>query len=84
MEALILEQPGGGASPWLTELADEFLEDPECRLVLMGADADGSVLITIWEPEMAADVEAGLRGLLEGATRLRRMEVLDPRRPDET
>ncbi len=83
MEALIVEQPGGAPGRWLADLADEFVEDPECRLVMLGSDADGSVLITIWEPEMVSDVETGVRGLLEGAARLRRLSVVDARAPEE-
>lgn len=83
MEALILEQPSAESTGWLAELADDFLEDPECRLVLMGWDDEGAVLITIWEPEMVSDIEAGLRGILEGGARLRRVPVLDARNPAE-
>ncbi len=81
MEALILEQAGEKPAPWLTELSDEFLEDPECRLVLMGSDDEGALLITIWEPETVSAVETGLRGILESGARLRRLSVLDPGNP---
>lgn len=81
MEALLLESGGEGASEWLVELADELVEDPHCRLVLMGSDQRGLVLVTIWEAEMIGEVEAGLAGLVADGVRLRRLSVVDPRNP---
>lgn len=81
MEALIIEHPGWEAPDWLVELADELVEDPQCGLVLLGSDADGVVLVTIWDAEMASEVEAGLRELTESGVRLRRLTMVDPRTP---
>ena len=81
MEALLLEFGGEGASEWMIELADELVEDPHCRLVLMGSDQRGAVLVTIWEAEMVDEVEAGLAGLVADGVRLRRLSVVDPRNP---
>lgn len=81
MEALLLEF--GEASPpaWVAELADEFVEDPRCQLVLLGSDTQGVVLITIWETDMVGEVEDGLADLTGDGVRLRRLTVVDPRNP---
>ena len=81
MEALLLELGEGGFPSWVSELADEFVEDPHCQLVLVGSDAQGAVLITIWETEMVGEVEAGLADLTGDGVRLRRLTVVDPRNP---
>ena len=81
MEALLLEFGGEGTSEWMIELADELVEDPQCRLVLMGSDQRGAVLVTIWEADMIGEVEAGLAGLVADGVRLRRLSVVDPRNP---
>jgi hypothetical protein len=81
MEALLLEFGGEGTSEWMIELADELVEDPHCRLVLMGSDPRGVVLVTIWEADMIGEVEAGLAGLVADGVRLRRLSVVDPRNP---
>ncbi len=81
MEALLLEFGGEGTSEWMIELADELVEDPHCRLVLMGSDQRGVVLVTIWEADMIGEVEAGLAGLVADGVRLRRLSVVDPRNP---
>jgi hypothetical protein len=81
MEALVFTFEGEDAPQWMPELAEEFVEDPHCRLVLLGTDSEGTLLITIWEPEVAAEVEAGVVGMAVGGIRLRRMRVIDPRNP---
>ena len=82
MEGLLFEF--GEESVSMMELADEFVEDPYCRLVLMGSDAQGAVLVTIWETEMVGEVEAGLAGLAAEGVRLRRLTVADARNPGGT
>jgi hypothetical protein len=82
MQALLLEYPGETVPTWLAELADEFVEDPQCRLVLLGSDSSGVALITIWETDMVGEVEAGLVSLVADGARLRRLKVFDPRNPD--
>jgi len=82
MQALLLEHEGETVPRWMAELADEFVEDPHCRLVLLGSDAVGVALITIWETVMVGEVEAGLVGLVADGARLRRLKVFDPRNPD--
>jgi hypothetical protein len=81
MEALVFTFAGEGAPPWMPELADEFIEDPHCRLVLLGTDPEDKLLITIWESEMAVEVEQGLAEFVGEGVRLRRMKVIDPRNP---
>lgn len=83
MEALLLEFGGDGAPEWMADLAEELVEDPHCRLVLLGSDPQGVVLVTIWETEMVGEVEAGLADLAVDGVRLRRLTVVDPRNPVE-
>ncbi len=77
----MLEFGGEHVPQWVVELADEFVEDPYCRLVLLGSDTEGVALVTIWETEMVGAVEAGLAGLVADGVRLRRFTVVDPRDP---
>ncbi|MDH3261061.1 MAG: hypothetical protein OEM81_05640 [Acidimicrobiia bacterium] len=81
MEALLLEVGGDRVPEWMIELADEFVEDPHCRLVLMGSDPEGVVLVTIWEAELVDEVKAGLASLTVDGVRLRRLAVVDPLDP---
>ena len=41
-------------------LADEFVEDPGCMLVVAGADDNGLVLFSIWTDGLAEEVASGL------------------------
>ena len=61
------------------ELAAEFVEDPNCRLVLMASDREGVVIIS--EAEMVDEVETGLAGLDVEGVRLLRLSVVDSRDP---
>ena len=81
MEALLLEFGGDSTPEWMVEMADELVEDPHCRLVMMGSDQDGVLMITIWEEEMIGEVESGLAGLAADGVRLRRLTLVDPRNP---
>ncbi len=72
MEGIIIE----GQPDELTILADEISEDPRCSVVLIGMDDLGAMLITIWDPDTADEVEMGLRAVQE---HVRRVELLDPR-----
>lgn len=56
VEAVVCE----GRSEGLLELADEFVEDPGCLLMIAGADDDGIVLFTVWQDGLAQEVAAGL------------------------
>jgi hypothetical protein len=84
MEAILIEFDGDSAPEWMVELADEVVEDPRCRLVLMGSDQNGVVLVTIWDSEMIGEVEAGLSGLGADGARLRRLTLVDPGNPAGT
>jgi hypothetical protein len=79
MDALVVTSDGESASPWMRGLTEEFIEDPYCRLVLV--DSKATMLVTIWESDMAAEVEQGLAGQGFEGVRLRRMKVIDPRNP---
>lgn len=72
MEGIIIE----GEPEALTVLADEISEDPHCSMVLVGADEQGAMLVTIWDPDVVDEVEVGLRSVQE---HVRRVELLDPR-----
>jgi len=41
-------------------LADEFVEDPGCVMMVAGADDDGVLLFTIWQDDLATEVARGL------------------------
>jgi hypothetical protein len=56
MQAVVCE----GRSDGLVALADEFMEDPRCLLVVAGADDSGVVVVTLWEDELGDEVAAGL------------------------
>jgi hypothetical protein len=81
VEALLIEFGGDGTPEWMLELADELVEDPHCRLVLLGSDPHGVVLVTIWGTDMVGEVEAGLAALAVDGVRLRRLTLVDPRDP---
>ena len=53
---------GGEQAAELAVLADEMTEDPRCRLVLRGLSADGAstVLVTVWDGDVASEVATGL------------------------
>ncbi len=78
MEGLLLEFGEDRARESIVELAEELVEDPRCRLVLMGADQNGVVLVTIWDAEVIGEVEAGLAA---DGTRLRRLTLVNPTSP---
>lgn len=56
MEAVVCESRSDG----LLVLADEFVEDPGCVLMVAGADDNGLLLFTIWQDGLADEVAAGL------------------------
>lgn len=41
-------------------LANEFVEDPGCVMMVAGADDDGVLLFTIWHDGLADEVAQGL------------------------
>jgi hypothetical protein len=81
MEALLLEFGGDSAPRWMVDLAEELVEDPRCRTVLMGSDQRGVVLVTIWDAETIGEVEAGLAGFADEGVRIRRLSLVDPGNP---
>lgn len=56
MQAVVCEARAEG----LLELADEFVEDPGCVMMVAGADDSGLVLFTIWQEGLAEEVADGL------------------------
>jgi len=72
MEGIIIQGPPAE----LTVLADEISEDARCSMVLIGVDEQGAMLITIWDPDIVDEVEAGLGTVQE---RVRRVKLSDPR-----
>lgn len=73
LEAILCEVPG--APDWLVELADEMVEDPRCRGVVIGADGAGAVLFSLWDADAAPEVSEGLSGDVRAS--VRRLAVLD-------
>jgi hypothetical protein len=74
LEILLYEVPGDGLSGDVIVLADEMVEDPRCRFVAVGRDAAGTVLVTVWDPGFAQEVESGLSER-NGAGKTRRLEM---------
>ena len=74
LEILLYEVPGDGLSGDVFVLVDELVEDPRFRFVAVGRDASGTVLVTVWDPGFAAEVETGLNQR-DGAGRTRRLEM---------
>jgi hypothetical protein len=56
MQAVVCEARAGG----LLELADEFVEDPGCVMMVAGADDNGLMLFTLWQDGLAEEVADGL------------------------
>ncbi len=74
---LLLESPGETSAAWLQELADEFIEDPQCRLALFGGDASGAVLFSMWPATVVEEVAAGVRPMLPSGASLRVLALAD-------
>ncbi len=62
-----MEVPGLGVPSEMVALADEMEEDPRCHLSVLGGDRVGAVLFSVWDAEVATEVEDGVRDQLEGA-----------------
>jgi len=58
-------------------MVDEFIEDPYCHLVMVGADDEGVVLTTMWSADVAPDVAAALVAM-DPAVNVRRMVLSVP------
>ena len=63
-----------GLSANVVELADEMAEDPRCRLLVVGGDTSGTVLMSGWDPEVADEVADGLEQRFGGAA-VRRLNI---------
>jgi hypothetical protein len=78
MESLILEFPHKEVPAWLEEMADEFTEDPFCHMVMVGADSDSVLFMSLWESSMASEVEASMRSMMLPSGTVRRLIVSVP------
>lgn len=76
MEAILLDVPVPSLPGWLAELADDMVEDPRCRVVVLGSDEQGTMLFTIWDEEAVDEVERGLLQLGQ-EVRVRRLSVTE-------
>lgn len=76
MEALLQVWDGRGVPAEVVDLADEMAEDPRCRLVLVGADAAGVVMMTLWDGEVVEEVAQSLGERRDGGV-MRRLQVPD-------
>jgi len=63
MESLIVEFDRSAVPAWIEEMVDEFTEDPHCRMVVVGADEAGVVMISMWPSRVVGDVEAAMRNM---------------------
>ena len=67
MEIVLIEVSGRGVPAAMVALADEMQEDPRCHLSVLGGDTGGTVLFTVWDSQVATEVEDGVRDQLESA-----------------
>ncbi len=74
-EMIVIETDGPGVPSQIVLLADEMEEDPRCHLVVVGATPSASMMVSVWDAEVATDVEDGLRGQLD-ESRVRRLSIL--------
>lgn len=74
MEIVLVEILGRGVPPQMVTLADEMEEDPRCHLAVLGGDTTGTVLFTVWDTEVATEVEDGVRDQLRDAV-VRRLSL---------
>ena len=44
----------------LVVLADEMHEDPHCKATLLGSDANGALLVTVWDDGVGREVAESL------------------------
>ncbi len=77
MRALLIESPPDVPAGWLQELADEFIEDPQCRLALFGGDATGALLFSLWDPDVVDEVAEGLRATVPTGAVVRSISLAD-------
>ena len=77
MQSIVVEFPRYSEPKWLEEIVHEFEEDPYCTSLMLGADDETVMLVTIWDDSVAAEVESGLRSLVEDG-RIRRLELSIP------
>ena len=54
------DSPDPGMPTVLVQLVDEMQEDPHCKATLLGSDADGALLVTVWDGDVGLEVAAGL------------------------
>ncbi len=77
MRALLVESPADLPADWLRELADDFIEDPQCRVVLFGGDESGAVLFSTWAQSLADEVADGLRTTIPAGATIRLLALAD-------
>lgn len=77
MRALLIQSPPDLPAAWLQELADEFIEDPQCRLAVFGGDQSGAVLFSLWDPSLAEEVAEGLRAEIPSGATIRLLSLAD-------
>ncbi len=49
-----------GVPTVLVALVDEMQEDPHCRATLLGRDARGALLVTVWDGDVGREVADAL------------------------
>lgn len=78
MESLITEFPHDDVPAWLEEMADEFTEDPFCHSVMVGADEESVMMITMWDSAVVQEVEESLRSMVLASGSVRRLYLSVP------
>jgi hypothetical protein len=69
VEMILYSDPGEGMPQDMVLLADEMREDPQCRLVAIGADDAGAVMVTLWADSRIAEEVAESFGRFGGKVR---------------
>ena len=77
MRALLLQSPPDLPATWIQELADEFIEDPQCRLAVFGGDQSGAVLFSLWDPSVVEEVAEGLRAEIPSNATMQLLSLAD-------
>jgi hypothetical protein len=75
VEMILYSDPGKGVPQDMALLADEMREDPQCRMVAIGADDAGAVMVTLWADARVAEEVAESFGRFGGS--VRRLTVPD-------
>jgi hypothetical protein len=77
MQAVLIQSDMPSPPSWIREVADELVEDPHCRFLLFGGDETGSIIVSLWNDDVAAEVAAGLEEAAPPEATVRRLSLAD-------